>query len=169
MRYIRADDFHCSCANTWHTKYIMNLVLTIISAQILLGVLFYILKMYSDNIYNTVVPMLFLYLMLAGVQIYYAYMLMEYVWTLKETKCECLGKGLENLINIYSWVRMILSSFAVVTIAFSIYALLFNKTFYSAVKDMKYSDAKKMSRSRSMSLSKSRSSLSSKSSSRKTR
>jgi hypothetical protein len=102
----------CSCANTWHTKRISNIIVIIIGVQVLLLIMFMIFSNQKSQTMQLVAG--FLSLGLFGVHIYYAYIMVSYIMQLQNDKCECLDSTFKTTFTIYAIVRVVMSVLAII-------------------------------------------------------
>ncbi len=112
MYKIQDKTNQCSCANTWHTQRITNVIMIIIGIQILLLIMFMIFANQKTPTMQLVAA--FLTLVLFGVHIYYAYVMVSYIMQLQQDKCMCLDSTFKTTFTVYTIVRVIMAVIAII-------------------------------------------------------
>jgi hypothetical protein len=102
----------CTCANTWHTKRISNIIMIIIGVQVLLLLMFMIFANQKSQRMQLVAS--FFSLVLFGVHIYYAYVMVSYIMQLQNDKCSCLDSTFKTTFTVYAIVRVVMSVIAII-------------------------------------------------------
>jgi len=112
MYKIQDQTNQCTCANTWHTKRITNIIMIIIGIQVLLLIMFMIFANQKSKTMQLVAGLLSL--VLFGVHIYYAYIMVSYIMQLQKDNCSCLDTAFKTTFMIYTIVRVIMSVLAII-------------------------------------------------------
>ena len=112
MYKIQDQTNQCTCANTWHTKRITNVIMIIIGIQVLLLIMFMIFANQKSKTMQLVAGLFSL--LLFGVHIYYAYIMVSYIMQLQKDKCSCLDPAFKTTFMIYTIVRVIMSVLAII-------------------------------------------------------
>lgn len=114
LKSMNVDDYQCKCAVTSHVKKIINIIIAMIISGLALLVIGIILAYYymSSNMMFVLLPIMLGGLFITGLQIYYSYLLITYVNTLVNTKCECVSNTFKNSLKTYGYFRIVISSFS---------------------------------------------------------
>lgn len=112
MYKIQDETNQCTCANTWHTKRITNIIMIIIGVQVLLLVMFMIFANQKTRTMQLVAS--FLSLVLFAVHIYYAYIMVSYIMQLQKDNCSCLDSTFKTTFTVYTIVRVVMSVIAII-------------------------------------------------------
>ena len=115
LKSMNIDDYPCKCAVTSHVKKIINIIIAMIISGLALFVITMILVYYymASNMMAVLLPIMLGGLFVTGLQIYYSYLLITYVNTLVNTKCECVSNNFKNGLKVYGYFRIVLSSLSV--------------------------------------------------------
>ncbi len=112
LKSMNVDDYPCKCAITSHVKKIINIVIAMIISGLALLVIGMILFYYYLSTHNIVLllPVILGGLFVTGLQIYYSYLLITYVNTLVNNKCDCVSSTFKNSLKTYGYFRIVISS-----------------------------------------------------------
>ncbi len=121
LKSMNVDDYPCKCAITSHVKKIINIIIAMIISGLALLVIGLTLAYYymSSNIMFVLLPIMLGGLFVTGLQIYYSYLLITYVNTLVDTKCECVSSTFKNSIKTYGYFRIVIASLSAFMLLFA--------------------------------------------------
>jgi hypothetical protein len=122
MQEISKDNYQCKCAQTTHVSKISHTIITIIGLQLLVSIITFILM--SGTFIPSIIGLLSLSMVvIAGIQIYYIYLMITYLSDLKKNNCTCVNKNVTDVLFYYAWARVAALILAVITFIMFIFII----------------------------------------------
>jgi hypothetical protein len=122
MQEIKQDNYECKCAQTYHVRKISETIIIIIGLQLLISIITFILM--TGTFIPSVIALLSLSMMVvAGMQIYYIYLMITYLSELKKNNCMCVNKNVTDVLFYYAWARIATLVLGVITFIMAMYMI----------------------------------------------
>ncbi len=122
MQEIKQDNYECKCAQTYHVRKISETIIIIIGLQLLISIITFILM--TGTFIPSVIALLSLSMMVvAGMQIYYIYLMITYLSELKKNNCMCVNKNVTDVLFYYAWARIASLVLGVITFLMVMYII----------------------------------------------
>jgi uncharacterized protein YneF (UPF0154 family) len=122
MQTIKADNYECKCAQTYHVTKISQTIMIIIGLQLLISIITFVLM--SGTFIPSIMGLLSLsMIVIAGMQIYYIYLMITYLKDLKKNNCTCVNKNITDVLFYYAWARVAALVIGVITFIMVMYIM----------------------------------------------
>lgn len=149
MQEIKQDNYQCKCAQTFHVSKISETIMIIIGLQLLISIITFILM--SGTFIPLIIGLLSLSMVvIAGMQIYYIYLMITYLRDLKKNNCMCVNKNVTDVLFYYAWARIAALILGVITFIMVMY-LMRNISSQPALSASEMKSMNKMSKGKSSS------------------
>jgi hypothetical protein len=118
---IQKPGYACQCGNTYQIKRISQTILTIIGLTLLLFISLFIIKiLMSKQLYQSIkilsILIMFISLFNIGLQAYYLYLMITYVYDLDNHGCTCVDSNFVSIVKYYSWTRLLIAIFSIISV-----------------------------------------------------
>jgi hypothetical protein len=122
MQEIKQDNYQCKCAQTTHVSKISETIMIIIGLQLLVSIITFILM--SGTFIPSIIGLLSLsMIVIAGMQIYYIYLMITYLSDLKKNNCTCVNTNVTDVLFYYAWARVAALILGVITFIMFIFII----------------------------------------------
>jgi hypothetical protein len=118
---IQKPGYACQCGNTYQIKRISQTILTIIGLTLLLFISLFIIKiLMSKQLYQSIKILSILIMSISlfniGLQAYYLYLMITYVYDLDNQGCTCVDPNFVSIVKYYSWTRLLVAIFSIISV-----------------------------------------------------